>query len=233
MNATVKLFEDDSSIGAFAFAPILTTEGDNRKAVRTIPIKRAMDVLLSATLLLLVSPLLLTVALAIKLESRGPIFFQQTRIGLNGRPFRFWKFRSMHTDAEECKKALLDRNEIAGNLLFKMKDDPRVTRVGKFIRKYSIDELPQLWNVIAGDMSLVGPRPAVPSEVAEYTHYQRRRLEVLPGITCSWQVGGRSEIPFDQQVDLDIKYINNRSLGTDFKLLFLTIPAVLLAKGAY
>jgi len=233
MNPTVKTYEEAFAARNQAFTPTWMSAGRRAVARQTNTIKRAIDVMLSASLLLLISPLLLAVAVAIRLESRGPVFFHQTRVGLNGRHFRFWKFRSMHVDAEQRKQELLDQNHIAGNLLFKMKEDPRVTRVGKFIRKYSIDELPQLWNVLAGEMSLVGPRPAVPGEVAKYTPYQRQRLGVLPGITCSWQVGGRSEIPFEQQVDLDIEYMRNRNVGTDIKLLFLTIPAVLLAKGAY
>ena len=139
----------------------------------------------------------------------------------------------MYIDAEARKKELEAQNEMNGGVLFKMKDDPRVTKVGKFIRKASIDELPQLWNVFIGDMSLVGPRPALPSEVNQYSLAERRRLEVIPGITCIWQVSGRSDIPFDQQVGLDVEYIESHSLWLDLKLLLLTIPAVLLGRGAY
>jgi lipopolysaccharide/colanic/teichoic acid biosynthesis glycosyltransferase len=144
-----------------------------------------------------------------------------------------WKFRSMYTDAEERKKELMARNEMAGGVLFKMKDDPRVTRVGRVIRKTSIDELPQLWNVLKGDMSLVGPRPPVPQEVDEYSLSDRRRLEVIPGITCIWQVSGRSDIPFDQQVELDVQYIQSQSFWTDIKILLKTVPALLFGTGAY
>jgi len=139
----------------------------------------------------------------------------------------------MYIDAETRKKELEKMNEMNGGVLFKMKEDPRITKVGKFIRKASIDELPQLWNVFVGDMSLVGPRPALPSEVNQYSLAERRRLEVIPGITCIWQVSGRSDIPFDKQVGLDVEYIESQSLWLDFKLLFLTIPAVLLGRGAY
>ena len=139
----------------------------------------------------------------------------------------------MYMDAEARKKELEKLNEMNGGVLFKMKEDPRITKVGKFIRKASIDELPQLWNVFVGDMSLVGPRPALPSEVNQYSLAERRRLEVIPGITCIWQVSGRSDIPFDKQVGLDVEYIESQSLWLDFKLLFLTIPAVLLGRGAY
>jgi lipopolysaccharide/colanic/teichoic acid biosynthesis glycosyltransferase len=161
------------------------------------------------------------------------VLFSQTRIGLGGSPFKCWKLRSMYIDAEQRKQELLEQNEMDGGTTFKMKRDPRVTRVGRFIRKASIDELPQLWNVFVGDMSLVGPRPPVPREVALYTARERQRLFVKPGITCIWQVSGRSDIPFPEQVLLDIEYIHKRSLWMDIKLLLRTLPAVLLARGAY
>jgi exopolysaccharide biosynthesis polyprenyl glycosylphosphotransferase len=195
--------------------------------------KRFFDVLVSTMTLILLSPLLLLVILVITLDSKGPIFFFQTRVGENGKKFKMWKFRSMYIDAEERKAALMKENEMVGGVLFKMKNDPRITRVGRFIRKFSIDELPQLWNVLIGDMSLVGPRPPVPSEVAQYTPYQRQRLKVTPGITCIWQVSGRSEIPFPKQVEMDLEYINNQSFWFDMVLLIKTVPAVLKAKGAY
>ena len=144
-----------------------------------------------------------------------------------------YKLRSMYVDAEQRLAALKAQNEMAGGVIFKMKDDPRVTRVGRYIRKGSIDELPQLWNVLKGDMSLVGPRPPIPAEVAEYTLSDRRRLEVTPGITCIWQVSGRSQIPFKEQVELDVAYIDSQSLWTDVVLLLRTVPAVLLGRGAY
>ncbi len=195
--------------------------------------RRLLDVLVSATALAGLAPLLLLVALAIRLESPGPVLFRQMRVGLRGEPFAFWKFRSMYIDAEARKAALMANNEMAGGVLFKMRDDPRVTRVGRFIRRYSIDELPQLWNVLRGDMSLVGPRPALPSEVAQYTVSDRRRLDAEPGITCIWQVSGRSEIPFDEQVELDVEYMHRATLGENVRLLARTVPAVLSARGAY
>ena len=199
----------------------------------THAVKRVLDVVGAAVLALVLSPLLALVMLAIRLDSPGPVFFAQERVGRHGRRFRIFKFRSMYVDAEERKAALLAQNEMEGGVVFKMKDDPRITGVGRFIRRGSIDELPQLWNVLKGDMSLVGPRPPLPSEVADYTLEDRRRLEVVPGITCIWQVSGRSEIPFHQQVELDVAYIESQSLWLDLSLLLRTIPAVLLGKGAY
>jgi exopolysaccharide biosynthesis polyprenyl glycosylphosphotransferase len=196
-------------------------------------LKRLVDGVGSAVLLILLLPVFALVALAIRLESPGPILFRQTRVGRWGKLFTMWKFRSMYTDAEARKAALMADNEMAGGVIFKMKNDPRVTRVGRFIRKTSIDELPQLWNVLRGDMSLVGPRPPVPSEGDQYSLSDRRRLEVIPGITCIWQISGRSEIPFDQQVELDVQYIESQSFWTDLKILLKTIPALLLGTGAY
>ena len=195
--------------------------------------RRFLDVSVSfCALLALLLPLSI-VALMIKLESPGPVFFTQDRVGKWGVLFKMYKFRSMCVDAEFLKTSLAEQNEMDNGVIFKMKSDPRVTKIGKFIRKYSIDELPQLWNVLIGDMALVGPRPPVPSEVAEYTIDNRRRLEIKPGITCIWQVSGRSEIPFVQQVELDVDYINTHSFLTDIKILLRTIPAVLKGKGAY
>ena len=199
----------------------------------TYLVKRLFDMGASALLLTLLSPVFLACAFAIRRDSPGPIFFQQKRVGRWGKLFSMWKFRSMYIDAEARKKELEAMNEMNGGVLFKMKEDPRITKVGKIIRKTSIDELPQLWNVFKGDMSLVGPRPALPSEVNQYSLAERRRLEVIPGITCIWQVSGRSDIPFDKQVGLDVEYIESQSLWLDIKLLLLTIPAVLLGRGAY
>jgi len=196
-------------------------------------LKRVLDIVASAILLVLLMPVFLGVALAIRLEDPGPILFKQKRVGRWGALFTMWKFRSMYTDAEERKKELMAQNEMAGGVIFKMKDDPRVTKVGRIIRKTSIDELPQLWNVLKGDMSLVGPRPPVPQEVDEYSLSDRRRLEVIPGITCIWQVSGRSDIPFDQQVELDVQYIQSQSFWTDIKILLKTVPALLFGTGAY
>ena len=195
--------------------------------------KRMMDGVLAGVGILILSPVFLLTALAVRIDSPGSVLFSQSRVGKDGRQFRCWKFRSMYTDAEARKAALLAKNEMSGGVLFKMKNDPRITRVGRFIRKASIDELPQLWNVFIGDMSLVGPRPAVPAEVEQYTPYQRGRLKVKPGITCFWQVSGRSDLSFEEQVRLDIHYASVRSMSADLSLLFKTIPAVLFARGAY
>lgn len=196
-------------------------------------VKRALDVVVSALALLLLSPLFLLTYLAVRLTSRGPAVFSQTRVGRDGRHFQFYKFRSMYVDAEMRKAALLAQNESAGGIIFKMKNDPRITPVGRVLRKFSIDELPQLWNVLRGDMTLVGPRPPVPSEVAQYTLEERKRLNVIPGLTCTWQVSGRSDIPFQEQVRLDKEYIRTHGLWNDFKILLKTIPAILSGKGAY
>ncbi len=195
--------------------------------------KRALDISVSLMTLILVSPLLILVALFIKLESKGGALFKQERIGLNGVPFTMFKFRSMSSDAQSQRATLELQNEMSHGVIFKMKHDPRVTRVGALIRKTSIDELPQLVNVIKGDMSLVGPRPPLPSEVAEYSRADRLRLAVIPGITCIWQISGRSDIPFKQQVKLDIQYIEKQNIWFDLLVLLKTIPAVLKARGAY
>ena len=195
--------------------------------------KRVLDVVGSLLGMILLSPVYLAIAAAVKLTSRGPVFFSQVRVGRYGRHFRFYKFRSMRVDAEAQKAALLDRNESKDGVIFKMKDDPRITKVGRFLRRTSLDELPQLWNVFIGDMSLVGPRPPVPSEVAEYTLDDRKRLDVIPGITCLWQIKGRSEIPFNEQVRLDKEYILAPSVWKDIVILFKTIPAIIGGKGAY
>jgi lipopolysaccharide/colanic/teichoic acid biosynthesis glycosyltransferase len=194
-------------------------------------LKRALDVAVAAAAFAALSPLLALVVALIKVEDGGSIFFRQTRVGLRGRAFGMWKFRSMVVNADALKDQL--QNEMAEGVTFKMKSDPRVTRIGKWIRKFSIDEMPQLWNVLHGEMSLVGPRPPVPREVAQYTIEERQRLLAKPGLTCFWQVGGRSEIDFAGQVRLDLEYIRSESIWLDVKLLFKTVPAVLLGKGAY
>ncbi|MCO5165842.1 MAG: sugar transferase [Planctomycetes bacterium] len=197
--------------------------------------KRAMDLVLGVALLLLLAPLFALIALAIKLEDGGPVFFFQTRVGKDGREFRFWKFRSMVVDAEARRaavKASAQADAVHDPLRFKLSADPRVTRVGRALRRFSLDELPQLWNVVAGDMSLVGPRPPIPEEVAQYEPRHRRRLEVEQGITCLWQVSGRNLLSFEQQVDLDLQYARRRSIGMDVMLLVRTIPAVLSGRGA-
>lgn len=178
-------------------------------------------------------PLFIVVAILIKLESKGPVIYRQIRVGKDGQHFNFYKFRSMFVDAEKAKLQMLDKNDSSDGVIFKMKHDPRITRVGRFIRKYSIDELPQLFNVLEGSMSLVGPRPPLPMEVAQYTLDERKRLHIKPGITCIWQVSGRSDIPFKKQVLLDEQYIKNHGLLKDIAILLKTIPAILTGKGAY
>jgi len=173
------------------------------------------------------------VAILIRLEDGGPALFWQTRVGQWGREFRFPKFRSMVTNAEEVRRQLAAANQHGDGITFKMKRDPRVTRIGAIIRKLSIDELPQLWITLAGDMSLVGPRPPLPEEVARYTLADRRRLDVKPGLTCIWQISGRSELPFEKQVRLDLQYIDSHSLLLDIALLLKTVPAILGGRGAY
>ena len=194
-------------------------------------LKRLFDIVASATALVLLSPLLVAVAILVRVTSRGPVFFRQERVGLHGRPFRMLKFRSMVVDAEARKARLMSTNELRGPV-FKMKRDPRVTPVGRFIRKYSIDELPQLVNVLRGEMSIVGPRPPVPSEVAQYEAWQRRRLSVRPGLTCVWQVSGRNDVSFEEWMYLDMQYIDHWSLVEDFQLIVKTVPVVLSGRGA-
>ncbi len=196
-------------------------------------VKRLLDLALCGPAMLLLSPLFALVALLIKLQDGGPVFYKSTRIGKGGVPFEFLKFRTMVVNAEAVKSALLAQNIHGAGITFKIKRDPRITWVGAFLRRFSIDELPQLWNVLRGDMSLVGPRPAVPSEVVQYTDSDMERLKVIPGITCIWQVSGRSEIPFERQVEMDREYIRTQSLWMDLSLLLRTIPAVLHGKGAY
>lgn len=193
--------------------------------------KRALDITSAATGLVVLSPLLLTVAAAVKLTSPGPVFFRQQRAGYGGRPFVIYKFRSMVTDAELRKRELLPHNEQDGPA-FKLKADPRVTSLGRLLRASSIDELPQLWNVLRGDMSLVGPRPLPCDEAEACARWQRQRLDVTPGLTCFWQVNGRSRVSFDDWVRMDVQYIRQRAPWTDLKLLLKTIPAVIFQRGA-
>ena len=196
-------------------------------------IKRMLDLVISALMMMALSPLFALVAFLIKVSDRGPVLFWQTRVGLWGQEFPFPKFRSMVVNAEALKDLLIQKNDHGQSVTFKMKRDPRITWIGRIIRKLSIDELPQLWCVFKGDMSLVGPRPALPREVALYSLNERRRLDIIPGLTCIWQVSGRGDIPFDQQVKLDVNYIESQSIWLDIKLLLDTIPAVLLGRGAY
>lgn len=193
--------------------------------------KRMFDIVASFVALVILSPLLIFTALAIKLTSRGPVLFMQQRVGLHGVTFELLKFRSMVTNAEEIKLTLAAVNEQSGPV-FKMKNDPRVTAIGRFIRKFSIDELPQLINILRGDMAIVGPRPAVPKEVVQYKAWQRRRLSVRPGLTCYWQVSGRNAIGFEEWMRLDLRYVDDWSFGLDISLILQTFPAVLAGRGA-
>jgi len=218
----VDRLEDDSVVtvatGAMEGLPVL--------------VKRVLDFCLSSILIIILSPLFLVIGLIIKLTSPGPVFFIQDRIGLNKRRFRLYKFRTMLQDAEEKLAELEDLNEASGPV-FKIKDDPRVTPIGKFLRKTSVDELPQLINVLKGDMSLVGPRPLPVRDYEGFDEdWHRRRFSVRPGITCLWQINGRSNTSFEKWMQLDMEYIDNWSLGLDFKILFKTIPAVIRGSGA-
>jgi lipopolysaccharide/colanic/teichoic acid biosynthesis glycosyltransferase len=194
--------------------------------------KRALDVIGSASLILVLSPLILLTAILIKLTSRGPLFYISKRVGICGRVFKFYKFRSMHSGAENKKLDLQGENEKDGPV-FKIKNDPRTTAIGRFIRKTSIDELPQLYNVLIGDMSLVGPRPAIISEVQEYSPYDMERLGIRPGLTCYWQIMGRSDLSFEEWMALDHKYMTEMSLWEDIKILCKTPWAVISCRGAY
>lgn len=195
--------------------------------------KRSIDIIGSLIGLIILSPIFILIAILIKIEDpNGPIFFKQVRVGKEETEFQMYKFRSMVSDAEERLKDLLTLNEVSG-AMFKMKEDPRITRIGKFIRKTSIDELPQLWNVLKGDMSLVGPRPPLLREVVEYSSYDRQRLLVIPGCTGLWQVSGRSNLNFDQMVMLDLKYIENRTFWIDLKIIFKTVLMIIGSKDAY
>jgi exopolysaccharide biosynthesis polyprenyl glycosylphosphotransferase len=194
--------------------------------------KRLLDILAGSTIALISIPILAGLALLIKLDSEGPVFIKQERVGRNGRRFSCWKLRTMHVGADKLLALLQSKNETKGPI-FKIRNDPRITRVGRYIRRLSLDELPQAWNVVQGDMSLVGPRPPLPHEVENYEDWQLRRLEATPGITGIWQVSGRSNLTFDEMVMMDITYIDSWSFGLDLKILFRTISAVLAARGAY
>ena len=196
-------------------------------------LKRTLDIVGATLGFILLSWLFLIVAILIKIDDpKGPVFFKQTRVGKNEKAFKMYKFRSMVTDAEERLAELLHKNEVSG-AMFKMKDDPRVTKIGKFIRKTSIDELPQFWNVLKGEMSLVGPRPPLPREVEEYSPYDKQRLVVTPGCTGLWQVSGRNRLNFDEMVDLDLEYIANRNILYDLRIIFKTFLMFLGSKDAY
>lgn len=228
-----ELFSIHAAVGGAAMH-LIRTEAQDPAALfaSDLPVwKRAMDIILSLVCLAAFAPLMAVIAVAVRFTSPGPVLFSQQRAGLHGRPFTCYKFRSMYDGAEDRKRELLAFNERTGPV-FKMTGDPRVTPAGRFLRKWSLDELPQLYNVLLGDMCMVGPRPPTLDEVREYCSWQRSRLDVRPGITCLWQVYSRAESSFEEWVRLDLKYIRERSFLLDLKLICLTLPAVLSRKGA-
>ncbi len=196
-------------------------------------VKRTFDLLLSTVLLLLLLPLFVLIAVCLIVEDGFPVIFSQKRVGLDGREFKMFKFRTMCRDAEQMQQGLLERNESTDGVTFKMKNDPRVLRCGRFFRRFSMDELPQLLNVLIGNLSIVGPRPPLPEEVKCYSLSDRKRLHVKPGLTCLWQISGRSDIPFGGQLSLDMQYIQSQSIWKDFVIVLKTVPAVLFGRGAY
>ncbi len=213
-----------------AFTPLLTFSATPHDEIRLL-VKRAIDCLIAGAALVVLAPFMLLVALAIRLTSPGPAIFRQVRCGLNGRRFTFYKFRSMCQNAEFMRDAVVHMS--VRSTAPKIPHDPRLTAIGRYLRKFSIDEWPQLWNVLRGDMSLVGPRPAVPEEVEQYQRWQRRRLRMRPGLTCLWALAGRDSVDFETWMKMDMQYIDNWSLGLDWKILLLTIPRVLSGKGAH
>jgi lipopolysaccharide/colanic/teichoic acid biosynthesis glycosyltransferase len=196
-------------------------------------VKRSIDLVVATIALVLLAPIFLLAAICILAEDGFPVIYVQKRVGLNGREFRFYKLRSMVNGADSLKPGLMDKNESGNQVTFKIKDDPRLLRCGRWLRRTSIDEIPQFINVLTGDLSLVGPRPPLPEEVKAYCLADRKRLHVKPGLTCLWQIGGRADLPFDQQVGLDMQYIQSQSLFKDFIIMLKTIPAVLFGRGAY
>ncbi|OME97510.1 multidrug MFS transporter [Paenibacillus amylolyticus] len=209
-----------------------TMSGQNADKVYLF-MKRMLDLLGSFIGLIILCPLFAVIGLLIKIEApQGSVFFRQVRVGQNGKEFHMYKFRSMVANAEDLLEQLIDQNEVNGNM-FKMKNDPRITRIGKFIRKTSLDELPQLWNVFRGEMSLVGPRPALPREVQNYTSYDRQRLQMIPGCTGLWQVSGRNSVGFEEMVELDLTYARERSMMVDIKIIFRTFKVLVGSKDAF
>lgn len=212
--------------------PLLTYK-ERKHHPTEFALKRLLDFLAALVLLIILSPLFIIIAILIKLDSAGPVFYIQERVGFKGKRFRFYKFRSMIKDADKLKPKLLEKNEVKDGVIFKIKDDPRITRVGKFLRRHSLDELPQLCNALKGDMNLVGPRPPILDEVEKYNHTHMQRLSIRPGMTCLSQVKGRSDLTFRKWAKLDLWYINNWSFGLDFRILWWTMQVVLKGKGAY
>lgn len=221
-----------TNISYLGIIPIITYKENNHQPLN-IMIKSLFDLLISLILLTTLSPIFIIIAILIKLGSKGPIFYIQRRVGLRGKTFNFYKFRSMVENADKLKTSLLDKNEVKDGVIFKMKVDPRITKIGRYLRKYSLDELPQLFNVLRGDMSLVGPRPPTEDEVMIYKDHYMQRLSVKPGITGLAQIKGRSDLSFYNWVRWDSWYINNWSFGLDLKILWLTLPAVIKGRGAY
>ena len=224
----VKRSLDDDETVALGIDAVKSVE----RALLARTVKRAIDILLALAMLLALSPVMLWASIWIKFADKGPVFFKHKRVGRGGRNFYFYKFRTMVVDAEKLKANLVPLNEANGPI-FKLKEDPRVTRAGKLLRKFSIDELPQLFNVLKGDMSLVGPRPQLPEEVAHYKKWQTRRLAVVPGITSLWAIGGRSRLSFEEWMRLDMRYIEEWSLLLDLKIIFATAISVFKGDGAY
>lgn len=218
------------SLDRLGASPLLTFSGTPSDEIRLL-VKRTLDVVLSAAALIVLLPFMILIGVLIRLTSPGPAIFRQVRCGLNGRRFVFYKFRSMVNNAEELRASLEHMNE--RETVFKMRNDPRLTGVGRWLRKFSIDEWPQLWNVLKGDMSLVGPRPALPEEVDRYARWQRRRLRMRPGLTCLWAVKGRDSVDFDTWMRLDMQYIDSWSLGLDWQIMLRTVPQVLSGRGAH
>lgn len=221
------------AVGGFdTFIADVKSGNDRPESLAYRLFKRTVDLCGALAGLLLLLPLLPFIVTMIKLDSPGPVLFAQARVGKRGRLFNCYKFRSMGVDAEQRKLDLAHLNEATG-AAFKIQNDPRITRVGRFLRRSSLDEFPQLWNILRGEMSVVGPRPQIPEEVAQYTPRQARRLLATPGLTCLWQVSGRSQLDFDAWMELDQEYVRNRSLSYEIKILLRTLPAVIERKGAY
>ena len=225
MQLETKARQDDA--GAVATGDVVLND-----TLAYIAGKRLFDLSVGLLAFVFVIPIVPLIALMIKLDSPSPVFYRQDRIGRGGRPFRFYKFRSMYREADRGRAELESRNEQEGPV-FKIKADPRITPVGQFLRRSSVDEIPQILNVLRGDMSIVGPRPPLPVEVARYQPWHRRRLDVKPGITCLWQIAGRSQIGFDEWMRLDMEYLRTRSLRTDLAIFLKTLPAVMARRGAY
>ncbi|MBD3179547.1 MAG: sugar transferase [Candidatus Latescibacteria bacterium] len=228
----IKQAELKSNVGIKGSESMEQISGGVRQASPYLCCKRTIDLVVASFIVLLVLPLIPVIVLLIKMDSRGPVLFRQKRVGKDGRVFDLYKFRSMVDGAEKALDSLRPLSNTEGPI-FKIEEDPRITRVGRFLRRSSLDELPQIINVLKGDMSIVGPRPNLPSEVAQYLPWQRTRLLVTPGITCFWQVAGRSHIGFQEWMRLDLEYIKKRSIKTDLKIIFKTFPAVIARKGAF